>query len=520
MRYKLSLLVCLLSVLLLMDSAPSADAQTLLYTLDTPNQRAEATFGYSMAMGDINGDGRDDIAVGAPYEQVGGNASQGRAYIFSGADGSLIFTLNTPNPQAGAFFGFSIAVRDTNGDGKGDIIVGAPLEDVGGNVDQGRVYVFSGVNASLLFTLDNQNPQMATKFGWSVAAGNVSGDGKGDIAVGAPGGNAGGPADQGRVFVFSGMGGSLLFTLGRPGTPGYARFGHSVAVGDVNDDGKGDIAVGAPWEEVGGNTWQGRAYVFSGIDGSPLFTLDTPAPREETQFGHSVAVGDVDGDGQGDIAIGTPTGEFGPGQAYVFSGADRSLLFNLGVPGSSVVVDDVNSDSKGDIVVGADGDGGQGRAYVYSGGDGSLLFPLNTANPQWRAQFGFSVAAGDVNGDGKGDMAVGAPYEDVGGRTNQGRVYVFLSSATGPAPTVTPTRTPITPTSTSTPCPTPTPPHQASVGGTVKLAPAAVAVEAGAHATGSRSTIGTYAALVAGGALLLTAGGWGVRRRKASTPRR
>jgi hypothetical protein len=150
-------------------------------------------------VGDTNGDGKADIAVGASAEDVGGNAEQGRAYVFSGPTRSLLFTLDTPNPQASALFGHSLAVGDTNGDGKADIAVGAPYEDVDGNVDRGRVHVFSGPDGSPLLTLSAPNPQAGAGFGCSVALGDVNGDGKGDIAVGAPQGGSG----SGAVYVLA-----------------------------------------------------------------------------------------------------------------------------------------------------------------------------------------------------------------------------------------------------------------------------------------------------------------------------
>jgi hypothetical protein len=104
-------------------------------------------FGDSVAVGDVNGDGRDDIAVAAPELNVGLNAGQGRAYVFSGADGSVLVTLDTPDSQADAAFSLSLAVGDANGDGRDDIAVAAPLEDVGGNSNQGRTYVFSAAAA-------------------------------------------------------------------------------------------------------------------------------------------------------------------------------------------------------------------------------------------------------------------------------------------------------------------------------------------------------------------------------------
>jgi len=468
----------------------SADAQTPLLTLDTPNPSYASTFGYSVAMGDVNADGKTDIAVGASNEEVGGNVEQGRAYVFSGANGSLLFTLTTGNPQPYAHFGPSVAMGDVNGDGKADIAVGATGENVG----QGRAYIFSGANGSLLRTLNTPNPDAGGYFGWSVAVGDVNGDAKADIAVGAAYESVGDNMEQGRAYVFSGADGSLLFTFNTP-NPSYAsRFGSSVAVGDVNGDAKADIAVGAALESVGDNAQQGRAYIFSGANGSLLFTFNTPNPSYASTFGWSVAVGDVNGDEKGDIAVGAALESVGDnaqqGRAYIFSGANGSLLRTLNTPnpdasayfGWSVAVGDVNGDAKADIAVGAAwesvGDNAQqGRAYIFSGANGSLLFTFNTPSPSYASRFGSSVAAGDVNGDAKADIAVGAPYESVGDNAQQGRAYVFSSL--------------------------PPPP----VGGIAELPD--VGSDSGWSA-------GAYAALAGGLAaalLALTAGAWYARRR-------
>jgi hypothetical protein len=429
----------------------SADAQTLLRTLDTPNPQEGAYFGNSVAVGDVNGDGKGDIAVGAPLEDVDGNTDQGRAYVFSGANGSVLFTLDTPNPPTpeGPRFGESVAVGDVNGDGKGDIAVAEAYVHVGGDdTYQGRAYVFSGADGSLLFTLaaNWESGGVLVALFPPVAVGDVNGDGKGDIAEGIPSACVDSQTLQGRTYIFSGADGSLLFTLDKPDPPqAGAVFGVSVAVGDVNGDGKADVAVGAMCEDVGGNSCQGRTYIFSGADGSLLFTLDKPdPPHAGAWFGRSMAVGDVNGDGKVDIAVGA-TGEnvggnHDQGRAYVFSGADGSLLFTLDTTnpqeaaefGFSIAVGDVHGDGKGDIAVGAPwenvgGNYNQGRAYVFSGASGALLFTLDTPNPQEEDRFGSSLAVGDVSGDGKANVVVGAPGENVGANAYQGRAYVFTA---------------------------------------------------------------------------------------------
>ena len=101
--------------------APLTHAQTLLFALNTPNPQSGAGFGAGLALGDVNGDGNADIAVAAPGEDVGGNPDQGRVYVFSGADRSLLFALNTPNAQASAGFGSLLAAGDVNGDDRVDI---------------------------------------------------------------------------------------------------------------------------------------------------------------------------------------------------------------------------------------------------------------------------------------------------------------------------------------------------------------------------------------------------------------
>jgi hypothetical protein len=425
----------LLIVMVLAGFIGSAHAVSLVLTLDTPNPQTESRFGSEVAVGQVDGDAKGDIVVGAPYEAVNTNANQGRAYVFSGASGAVLFTLDTPSPDTTTetAFGAAVAIGDVNDDGRGDIAVGAPLEGY-----NGAVYVFSGLNGSLLRTLHDPDSTPNVWFGASVAVGDVNDDGKGDVVVGAPYESVGGNANQGRVHVFSGVDGSLLFSLDTPNPQMNGYFGWSVAVGEANNDGKADIAVGAPEEDFPPTSDTGRAYLFSGAGGALLSTLDTPNPQEDARFGESVAMGEMNGDGKADVAVGVPAEDVGgwmdQGRAYAFSGANGSLLFtmNLAAPayawlGWSVAIGDVSGDGRSDVVAGAlyEGAGLPGRVHVFSGVDGSILSNIESPDPQTQAYFGSAVGAGDIDGDGLADVAVG---EIFGGVVDQGRAYVFAAS--------------------------------------------------------------------------------------------
>ena len=291
----------------------------LLLTLDNPIPQANAAFGAAVAGAeDVNGDGLPDLLVGVP-EQDERFRDQGQAFVFSGADGRLLLTLSAS--QGCCRFGRAVAAAgDVNGDGAPDLLV----ED---DDSAGDVQVFSGADGSVLRTLDS--PPGATRFGEAVAGiGDVNGDGAPDLLVGAPTTNVGGEAQQGRAFVFSGADASLLRTLDLPILERLAFLGSAVAgAGDVNGDGVPDLLAGAPGHDVaGGARDQGQAFVFSGTDASVLLTLDTPTPDSSAGFGEVVAgIGDVDGDGAPDFLVGAPSHDVGgnvrQGRAFVFVSA-------------------------------------------------------------------------------------------------------------------------------------------------------------------------------------------------------
>ncbi|MFZ1320723.1 MAG: FG-GAP-like repeat-containing protein [Ignavibacteria bacterium] len=379
--------------------------------------------------GDVNGDGNSDFIIGASFNDQNG-ASSGRAYIyFNSMSGSDIEDLSFTGAAADNYLGSSVAYAgDVNGDGYDDIIVGA----YGYNAVQGRAYIYLGggiMNNVADVTLTGVSA--GDKFGVSVStAGDVNGDGFSDVIIGAKDYSS----YKGRAYIY--FGGSTMnngIDVTFTGSNAGDRFGASVSTaGDVNGDGFSDVIVGA-FEY---NALQGRAYIYYG--GSSMNnTVDvtlTGTPSID-QFGYSVSTaGDVNGDGYGDVIIGSNTYNSGQGRASVYFGGssmdnNADVIFtnalNFEYFGNSVSkAGDVNGDGYDDIIVGALGyNANQGRAYIYFGGSSmNSTSDVTFTGKSSGDLFGTSVStAGDINGDGFSDVIVGAP--DYGPEVGQAYVY-------------------------------------------------------------------------------------------------
>lgn len=358
------------------------------------------------------------------------------------------YRVNSANEETAGFFGSSVAgVPDVDGDGRGDFVAGAWREDPPGAPDDaGRAYVFSGATGALLHTLASPNQETSGYFGFSVAGvPDVTGDGRGDIVVGAyredPSGS---PDEAGRAYVFNGATGALVRTLISPSDEQNGRFGYSVAgVPDVNADGRGEVLVGAPGEDPGSKPTEcGAAYLFDGATGALLRTFASQDEEEFGNFGFSVAaVPDATGDGRPDVLIGAPNEDLdgGPtnaGRAYFFSGSTGAWVRTyestneraLAQYGFSVAgVPDLSGDGLGEVLIGAPLED-TGRAYLYNGASGAFLRAMISPNEETTTgQFGFSVAGiPDANGDGRGDILIGTNSEDPSGSPdNAGRAHFF-----------------------------------------------------------------------------------------------
>jgi FG-GAP repeat protein/VCBS repeat protein len=380
----------------------SSGLSTVPTTTLVGSSGASGNFGWHAASaGDVNGDGYADLVVGAPASM----GYAGSVYIYLGGPSGLAATpaatLYGPD-GANGFFGISVAsAGDLDGDGYADIVVGAE----GASSNTGKVYTYRGSatgiadKASPTGFLDG--PATSASFGISVAgAGDVNGDGYGDIVVGA----YGVAMYAGRAYVFLGSktgivakASSILISPGGPN----GQFGLSVAgAGDVNGDGYADIVVGASLVPPSDT---GNAYVYLGSatglnyeDGGaapPATTLVGPNGLDG-YFGFSVAgAGDVNGDGYADLVVGSPSDGFSsPGACNVYLGGTKGI-------------------------------------------DGSTSILL--ANPVSPIQnFGWAVAsAGDVTGNGYDAIVIGAPQVTSGDAgANAGNAYFYYGGSSGPSP--------------------------------------------------------------------------------------
>jgi len=554
----LAALVLLWMALAVLADGPVIDTQVPNLAVSTVlGQTTGAKTGHAVATGDVNGDGYQDLIVGAPYADLlptgvstycleyasyldcvsgGVYVYLGRATISNTIDlltqPANVTFYATPNQWSGEQLGRSVAVGDINNDGLDDIVMGA--SNMGSTVGEALVWVGRdtittttavSVNIYNDYNLTLVGAWVGDRSGWDVAVGDMNGDGFGDIVTSSPLASVvpvtdtcDPPTDtecylppdyqayhysapgvyrtqSGAVYVS--LGSSLINSSAQVrkdfmdcmpeltiyGRASNDRFGHSVAVGDIDHDGIDDLLVGADGVSPGG-----AAYVFYGS--SALIYAECNPYVEPYYFanqvvkdlayitqtadisitnvaagagvGYDVAVGNLNNDVYGDIIVGAPSANSGYGRVYAVYGGPRNVVSgtipvaqaNLRVTGSaahtwlgsSVSAGDINHDGVGDLVMGAIGidpnnadligsssTAEAGAAYVLFGGRHSGNVDLGVGNPYdllvlgaaSDAWLGRGLATADLNGDGFSELAVGAASMDHGSTVlHTGAVYV------------------------------------------------------------------------------------------------
>jgi hypothetical protein len=449
---------------ILLASAPAALGQAYPF-LDIPGWAADAEVGGAVAASDVNGDGLPDVVVGAP--------GVGEAKVFSGVDGSVLLSLT--GSATGVAFGRVVdGVGDVNGDGHDDVLVGESFYVTLGSPGEVRATIFSGQSGAPLRTL-SLFPQacIPSPFPWvpeadARSAGDVDGDGVQDVILGPTLVACFGLQQVLEARIFSGATGATLHLFSRTFPPdpplgsivpvgdvdgngqgdfifdegsfvvysgstftplqsfSFGAWTTAAGIGDVDGDGYGDFALGS----IGDSSSPGIVTLFRGNSWSPLWTVYEAAPDED--FGDSVAApGDVDEDGVPDVLVGAPGWAVDDGRAVVFSGVDGSvfatLLGNNGDEFGAVVagLGDVDGDGHADFAVGA-----PSAEPSNLGAEGQVLVSSNVPVPGAMTHFGEGCPGS--NGKVPFIFPIGGPPSVSTGNANFG--FLLKDAAVG-APT-------------------------------------------------------------------------------------
>jgi hypothetical protein len=393
-------------------------------------------YGSTLAAGDFNNDGFDDLAIGVPNKRVNNRDGAGAVVVLLGSNNGLKKSGNhfihlgaggmPDSPEVDDHFGAALAVGDFNNDDNDDLAVACPNRDVGIIADAGMVFVIPGyeigVNTFERQVIDqsptaiNDSPETDDHFGSAIAAGDFNNDGFDDIAIGVPDEEINGRAAAGAVHVLKGSVDLLSFEADRfwtqdvddilDATEVGDRFGAALAVGSFDGNAFEDLAIGVPGEDLGATEDAGVVHVLYGraagltAQDSQFWASGNPGlgngAQEGDMLGAALAVGNFNGDNRDDLAIGAP------GESIGARNACGAVIVLRGTANAGLVI--------------------TGAQFWHQNVPDVL-----DANENNDA-FGSSLGAGDFNGDGRDDLAVGVPFENIASRADAGIVQVFYGT--------------------------------------------------------------------------------------------